>query len=102
MKIALHIGLKLILTISATELLIMAVFSYVHPERWMSTITIMLLDTSILAIITTLLTFYWVINPMKLLQEHVRMEDILHKTDETLREPVKGFRLSSSPLLWLY
>lgn len=64
----LSIGLRLLFTIALTEAIIMLIFKLTHIEEQMSSIAIVLVDTLVLSIMTSIVTYYWVINPMKSLK----------------------------------
>lgn len=63
-----RIGLKLIITIVAAEALIMLAMSLFHAQTWLSPSLIILVNTIALGIAVFLVSYYWVVKPMKLLE----------------------------------
>ncbi|MBI5846740.1 MAG: PAS domain S-box protein [Nitrospirae bacterium] len=92
------IGLKLLVAIAATELLIMLVFNVMHIETMLSPLLIMLADTLLLSIAASVMIFVWVVRPMRSAEEFMSVE-------EKLRESESQYRLlfdnNPSPV-WLY
>ncbi len=71
------IGLKLLVTIGCTELLIMTVFRLIHIETWISQPLVDLADTLILCIVASFLILYWVVKPMKILEEREKAKEAI-------------------------
>ena len=72
-----RIGLKLLASIGCTELLIMTGFRLMHIETWMSPLLIDLTDALLLCVVASFLIFYWVVNPMKILEEREKAKEAL-------------------------
>lgn len=71
------IGLKLLVSIALAELLIMLTFRLLHVEKLMPPILIDLTDTLVLSIVASVLIFYWVVNPMKIIEERKKAQRAL-------------------------
>src|ERR1039457_2802574 len=72
-----RIGLKLLVAIGCTELLIMTGFRLIHIYTWMSPLLIALTDTLLLCVMASFLILYWVVNPMKILEEREKAKEAL-------------------------
>jgi len=70
-----RIGLKLLASIGCTELLIMVIFRLIRIETWMRPIFVDLTDTLLLCVASSFLILYWVVNPMKILEERKKAEE---------------------------
>jgi len=70
-----RIGLKLLVAIGCTELLIMTIFRLIHIEILMSPLLIDLTDTLLLCVTASILILYWVVNPMKILEEREKAKE---------------------------
>ena len=79
-------ALKLLVSISATELLIMLVFELIHIETRLTPLTVGLIDALILGVAASVMIFFWVVNPMKSLEALRRSEKALWQSEEKLRE----------------
>jgi PAS domain S-box-containing protein len=76
-KVHFRTGLKLMASIGCTELLIMVIFRFIHIETWMRPLFIDLTDTLILCVVSSFLIFYWVVKPMKILEEREKAKEAL-------------------------
>lgn len=72
-----RIGLKLLATIGGTELLIMTVFRLIRIETWISLPLIGLADTLLLCVVASFLILYWVVKPMKILEEREKAREAI-------------------------
>ncbi len=72
-----RIGLKLLASIGCTELLIMTIFRFIRIETWMPPLLIDLTDTLILCVMASFLILYWVVNPMKILEEREKAKEAI-------------------------
>ncbi len=81
----LAIGLKLLASIAGTELLIMITFTFIHADKWMSPLMVNFADTLILSIAATLTIFYWVVRPMKTVEEFKKVESNLRESEMKYR-----------------
>ena len=79
------IGLKLIGAIAAAELLIMMTFNLIHIERSIPPLLINLIDTLILSVAASVMIFYWVVKPMKSVEEFKKVEKDLRESEEQYR-----------------
>ena len=70
-----RIGLKLLATIGCTELLIMTIFRLIRIETWMSHPLIGLADALLLCVVASFLILYWVVKPMKILEEREKARE---------------------------
>lgn len=100
----LSIGLRLLFTIALTEAIIMLIFKLTHIEEQMSSIAIVLVDTLVLSIMTSIVTYYWVINPMKSFQDLKNTERALRRIEERYRGlvenlPVVIYNISSAGII---
>ncbi|GAB4538828.1 MAG: hypothetical protein Fur0020_07750 [Thermodesulfovibrionia bacterium] len=84
------IGLRLLLIIALTEAVIMLLFTWVHIERHLPPIAIVVIDTLILSITSSIAIYYWVINPMKSLEVLKRVEQALRRSEERYRGIVEN------------
>jgi PAS domain S-box-containing protein len=74
-----HIALKLVATIAATELAIMALFRLLSVEQWAPPLVIDLLDTLLLSVAASVMIVSWVVRPMKVFEERRRLERSLQE-----------------------
>src|SRR3990170_6354220 len=79
-------GLKLLTAIVVSEIVIMVILHWLKAEAWMSQTMILLTNAVTLSIITLIVVYYWVINPMEILSEQT-------KEVEALRESEKRYNL---------
>ncbi|MBI5676009.1 MAG: PAS domain S-box protein [Nitrospirae bacterium] len=79
-----RIGLKLLVAIGCTELLIMTVFRWIRIETWLSPFLIDLTDALLLCVTASFLILYWVVKPMKILEERERAA-VLCESESHLR-----------------
>jgi len=80
-----RIGLKLLASIGCTELLIMTIFRLIRIETWMTPLFIDLTDTLLLCVAASILIVYWVVNPMKILEEREEARVALQKSEARYR-----------------
>jgi len=80
-----RIGLKLLASVSFTELLIMVVFNLVHIENLLPPSLITVIDVLTLSVVTYVLILYWVVNPMKTLT-------VLKEAENSLRAAAYEWR----------
>lgn len=75
---AIGIGLRLLVSIAATELAILIAFNLIGVEKWLPQLMVDLADTLMLSMVASCLIVRWVVNPMKIIEERKKAEDRLH------------------------
>jgi diguanylate cyclase (GGDEF)-like protein/PAS domain S-box-containing protein len=80
-----RIGLTLVASIGCTELLIMVIFRFIRIETWMPPLLVDLTDTLLLCVVASFLILYWVVNPMKILEEREKADKALHESETRYR-----------------
>lgn len=75
---AIGIGLRLLVSIVATELLIMVTFNLVGVEKWLPSLMVDLAGILVLGGVASCLIVHWVVNPLKIIEERKKAEDRLH------------------------
>ncbi|MDA8161334.1 MAG: EAL domain-containing protein [Desulfobacteraceae bacterium] len=75
---AIGIGLRLLVSIAATELAILIAFNLIGVEKWLPQLLVDLADTIILGGVASCLIVHWVVNPMKIIEERRKAEERLH------------------------
>ena len=68
-------GLKIVVTIAATEFVIMVALYAFGAEQSMPRYLIALIDPLMLGIVTSVVIVYWVVNPMKIYRERLQIEE---------------------------
>jgi PAS domain S-box-containing protein len=79
---ALGTGLKLLATIAFTELFIMSAFAALDVSAWMSTSQIAIADALFLSLASSMLILFWVVKPMRIMEERQRAEDLIRKSEK--------------------
>ena len=81
----LAIGFKLLAAIAGAELLIMLLAGWLQVERWLTPLQFDFVDTSLLGIAASFVTFYWVIRPLKAssktIGEYQQLEETLRSSE---------------------
>ncbi len=91
-----RIGLKLLVTMGGTELLIMTIFRLIRIETWISLPLVDLADTLLLCVVASFLILYWVVKPMKILEEHEKAKEAIASVARFPEEnPAPVMRFSS-------
>ncbi|MDA8325871.1 MAG: EAL domain-containing protein [Nitrospiraceae bacterium] len=72
---AIGIGLRLLVSIAATELAILIAFNLIGVEKWLPQLMVDLADTLMLSMVASCLIVRWVVNPMKIVEERRKAED---------------------------
>ncbi len=75
------VALKLLAAIACSELLIMITFTLMRIDRRLSPFIVDFADTFILSILASVMIFYWVIRPMKTVEEFKKVENELRESE---------------------
>lgn len=79
------IGLKLLGLIAGVELFIMLLFSFLQVHKWMSPFMMSIIDTLLLSILSAIMIFFWVVRPIRALEELARAETALKESERRYR-----------------
>jgi len=79
------LAFRLLVSIAFAELLIMTAFTFMRVERWMSPLAVSLADTAILSVAATVVIYFWVVMPMKTVEEFGKVEKDLRESEMKYR-----------------